>query len=168
MLLSTDEIHRAISWMVGGFSLGGWQPVLISLPYLFLGLFLLFRVGRPLNVLQFGDDQAGQLGLQVEKTKLLTVAAASLVAATAVSFSGIIAFVGLIVPHIARLIWGPDNRRLIPLATLTGCGFLLCADVAARTLLAPREIPLGIITSVLGAPFFLWLLYRTKERMRFW
>ncbi|MEJ2010643.1 MAG: iron ABC transporter permease [Anaerolineales bacterium] len=168
MLLSTQELHRAVTWMVGGFALGGWEPVQVSLPYLALGLLALLTLGRPLNVLQFGDDQARQLGLEVERVKLVTVAAASMVAATAVAFSGIIAFVGLIVPHVVRLLWGPDHRRLIPLAILLGGSFLLGADIVARMLLAPRELPVGVVTSVVGAPFFLWLLQRAKGRVRFW
>lgn len=168
MLLSTEELHRAVTWMVGGFSLGGWEPVLASIPYLIVGLAVLWLLGRPMNVLQFGDDQARQLGLEVDRFKLVVVLAASLVAATAVSFSGIIAFVGLIVPHVTRLIWGPDYRRLIPLATLLGGSFLLVADVVARIVLAPRELPIGVITSVIGAPFFLWLLHRTRQKIRFW
>lgn len=168
MLLSTQELHRAVTWMVGGFALGGWEPVQASLPYLALGLLALLTLGRPLNVLQFGDDQARQLGLEVERVKLVTVAAASMVAATAVAFSGIIAFVGLIVPHVVRLLWGPDHRRLIPLAILLGGSFLLGADIVARMLLAPRELPVGVVTSVVGAPFFLWLLQRAKGRVRFW
>jgi iron complex transport system permease protein len=129
---------------------------------------VLLTLGRPLNVLQFGDDQARQLGLDVERVKLVIVIAASMVAATAVAFSGIIAFVGLIVPHVVRLLWGPDHRRLIPLAILLGGSFLLGADIVARMLLAPRELPVGVITSVIGAPFFLWLLQRAKGRVRFW
>ena len=114
------------------------------------------------HMLQFGDEQALQLGLNVERVKLLIVAAASLVAAVAVSFSGIIGFVGLVVPHLVRLLWGTDYRRLIPLATIGGGAVLLASDVLARTLLAPRELPVGIITSILGAPFFLWLLRRAR------
>lgn len=168
MLLSTQELHRAVNWMVGGFALGGWEPVVVSLPYLAVGLLALLTLGRPLNVLQFGDDQARQLGLDVERVKLVTVIAASMVAATAVAFSGIIAFVGLIVPHVVRLLWGPDHRRLIPLAILLGGSFLLGADIVARMLLAPRELPVGVVTSAVGAPFFLWLLHRAKGRVRFW
>jgi len=168
MLLSTEEIHRAVNWMVGGFSLGGWAPVVASIPYLSVGLVLLILLGRPLNVLQFGDDQARQLGLNVERLKLVLVIAASMVAATAVSFSGIIAFVGLVVPHVVRLIWGPDYRRLIPLAILMGASFLLGADVIARIALAPRELPVGVVTAAVGAPFFLWLLHSAKSSVRFW
>lgn len=167
MLLSTSELRRAIAWLLGGFSLGGWEPVLASLPYLGVGLGVLLVFGRPMNVLQFGDEQALQLGLHVERFKLVIVAAASLVAATAVAFTGIIAFVGLIVPHLVRILWGPDYRRLIPWAALGGGTTLLAADIVARTILAPRDLPVGVITSVIGAPFFLWLLRRAKSEV-FW
>jgi iron complex transport system permease protein len=167
MLLSTEQLHRALSWLLGGFALGGWDPVLAALPYLGVGLGILFVLGRPLNVLQFGDEQALQLGLNAEKYKIVVVAVSSLVAATAVSFTGIIGFIGLIVPHLARLLWGPDYRRLIPLATITGGSVLLASDIIARTVLAPRELPVGIVTAVIGAPFFLWLLRRVKQE-RFW
>jgi iron complex transport system permease protein len=160
-------LRRAISWLLGGFSLGGWQPVLASLPYLLVGIGTLVALRRPINVLQFGDEEALQLGLDVERFKLFIVAAASLVAATAVAFTGIIAFVGLIVPHLVRILWGHDYRRLIPLAALGGGAVLLAADIAARTVLAPRDLPVGIITSVIGAPFFLWLLRRAKNEV-FW
>lgn len=167
MLISTEQLHRAVSWLLGGFSLGGWEPVLALLPYLLVGLGALFILGRPLNVLQFGDEQAEQLGLNVERYKLFLVLAASMVAAAAVSFSGIIGFVGLVVPHLTRLLWGPDYRRLIPFATFLGGAVLLASDMLARTVLAPRDLPVGIVTAVLGAPFFLYLLRRTKQA-RFW
>jgi len=168
LLLSTSELHRAVTWMVGGFSLGGWAPVLAALPYLALALGVLVTLGRPLDVLQFGDEQATQLGLDVDRLKLVVVVSASLAAATAVSFSGIIAFVGLVVPHLTRLLWGPSYRRLIPLAALGGASFLLLADILARSLLSPRELPVGVVTSVVGAPFFLYLLARAKRNLRAW
>ena len=168
LLLSTSELHRAVTWMVGGFSLGGWAPVLASLPYLALSLGVLVTLGRPLDVLQFGDEQATQLGLDVDRLKLVVVVSASLAAATAVSFSGIIAFVGLVVPHLTRLLWGPSYRRLLPLAALGGASFLLMADIVARSLLSPRELPVGVVTSVVGAPFFLYLLARAKRNLRAW
>lgn len=167
MLISTDQLHRAVAWLLGGFALGGWEPILALTPYLALGLGALFLLSRPLNVLQFGDEQAAQMGLAVERYKLFLVLAASLVAAGAVSFSGIIGFVGLVVPHLTRLIWGVDYRRLIPFATFLGGVVLLASDVVARTILAPRDLPVGIVTAVLGAPFFLYLLRRAKDT-RFW
>ena len=168
MLLSTSELHRAVTWMVGGFSLGGWGPVLASLPYVAIALAVLLPLGRPLDVLQFGDEQASQLGLNVDRLKLVIVVAASLAAATAVAFLGIIAFVGLVVPHLARLLWGTSYRRLLPLATLLGASFLLFADIIARSILSPRVLPVGVVTAVVGAPFFLYLLARSKRRLRAW
>jgi iron complex transport system permease protein len=168
MLLSTTELHRAVTWMVGGFSLGGWGPVLAAIPYVALALAVLLMMGRPLDVLQFGDEQAGQLGLNVDRVKVVVVVAASLAAATAVAFLGIIAFVGLVVPHLARLLWGTSYRRLLPLATLLGASFLLTADIVARSVISPRVIPLGVVTAIVGAPFFIYLLARSKRKLRAW
>ena len=168
MLLSTSELHRAVTWMVGGFSLGGWGPVMVSLPYVAIAIVVLLPLGRPLDVLQFGDEQASQLGLNVDRLKLVIVVAASLAAATAVAFLGIIAFVGLVVPHLARLLWGTSYRRLLPLATLLGASFLLFADIIARSILSPRVLPVGVVTAIVGAPFFLYLLARSKRKLRAW
>ena len=118
--------------------------------------------------MQFGDEQASQLGINVDRLKLVIVVAASLAAATAVAFLGIIAFVGLVVPHLARLLWGTSYRRLLPLATLLGASFLLYADIVARSILAPRVLPVWVVTAIVGAPFFLYLLARSKRRLRAW
>lgn len=160
MLRSSGELRRAMAWLLGGFALGGWGPVLAALPYVVVGLGVLIALARPLNVLQFGEEQAEQLGLNVERLKFLLIGAATLTTAAAVAFAGLIGFVGLVVPHITRLWWGPDYRRLLPLSVLVGAATLLLADVAARTVLAPQELPVGIITALAGAPFFLWLLRR--------
>jgi len=167
MLVSTQQLHRAIAWLMGGFALGGWEPILTELPYLVIGITALILMSRPLNVLQFGDQQALQLGLNVERYKAAILIAASLTAATAVSFAGIIGFIGLVVPHTVRLLWGADYRRLIPLSTLLGGAVLLGADILARTVLSPQVLPVGIITSIFGAPFFLFLLRKTKQE-RLW
>ncbi len=167
MLSSQAELRRAISWMLGGFAFAGWLPVMAILPYITLGLIALSLLGRPLNVLQFGDDQAQQMGLRVDRVKLVVVVAASLTTAAAVAFAGIIGFVGLAVPHVVRLLWGGDYRRLIPLSIIAGAAFLLLADILARTIIAPQEVPLGVVTALFGAPFFLWLLRRTKQQT-FW
>ena len=167
MLRSQGELRRAINWMLGGFALGGWSPVVAVLPEIILGLGVLLLVGRPLNVLQFGDDQARQLGLNVDRVKRLVIITASLTTAAAVSFSGIIGFVGLAVPHLVRLLWGGDYRRLMPLSIIGGAAGLLLTDIVARTALAPQELPLGVITALIGAPFFVWLLRRAKQQA-FW
>jgi iron complex transport system permease protein len=120
-----------------------------------------------LNVLQFGEDQAQQLGLHAERAKTFILLAASLTTAAAVAFSGVIGFVGLIVPHVARLLWGHDYRHLVPLSILGGCTVLLLADLLARLLLSPEVLPVGIVTALAGAPFFLWVLRRSKNQA-FW
>jgi iron complex transport system permease protein len=163
MLRSTGEIRRAIVWLLGGSTLSGWAPVIASLPYIILSLGVLIVSGYALNVLQFGDEQAHQLGLPVERTKIIVILAASLATATAVSFTGVIGFIGLIVPHLIRILWGPDYRNLIPLSIFGGATALLIADLLARTLIAPQEIPIGVITALAGAPFFLWVLRRSQR-----
>ena len=164
MLRSTGELRRAISWMLGGSSQAGWGPVLVILPYLAIGLGILLLSGNALNLLQFGDDQAQQLGLPVTRTRTLLLLAASLATAAAVAFSGVIGFIGLIVPHVMRLWFGADYRRLLPLSVLGGAGALLLADVIARSIMSPQELPVGIVTALAGAPFFLWVLRRAKNQ----
>jgi iron complex transport system permease protein len=163
MLRSQGELRRAISWLLGGSTLGGWDPVLVALPYVTLGLAVLSLSGHALNVLQFGDEQARQLGLPVERARGLLLFAASLATAAAVSFSGIIGFVGLVVPHLVRLLWGTDYRRLVPLSLLAGASVLLLADLLARVVLAPEVLPVGVVTALAGAPFFLWVLRRAQR-----
>lgn len=165
MLYSQSELRRAIAWLLGGAALSGWQPVVAMLPYVLLGLGVLLFSGHQLNVLQLGEEQAQQLGLPVERVKLVLIVAASLAAAAAVAFSGMIGFIGLIVPHALRLLWGADHRRLLPLSVLGGASALLLADVLARTIFAPEVLPVGILTAVAGVPFFLWLLRRAKAQM---
>jgi iron complex transport system permease protein len=164
MLRSTSEVRRAIGWMLGGVSLVGWDVTLALIPYLAIGMTMLVLTGYSLNLLQFGDDQATQMGLNVRRAKIVIIVAASLVTAAAVSFAGIIGFVGLIVPHIVRIWWGVDYRRLIPLSILGGASVLLLADVLSRIVLAPQELPVGIVTALAGAPFFLWVLRRAKNQ----
>jgi iron complex transport system permease protein len=164
MLRSTGEVRRAIGWLLGGVSLVGWDTTLALIPYLAIGMATLVFGGYALNLLQFGDDQAIQMGLNVRRAKFVIIVAASLVTAAAVSFAGIIGFVGLVVPHIVRIWWGVDYRRLIPLSILGGASALLFADVLARIVLAPQELPVGIVTALAGAPFFLWVLRRAKNQ----
>jgi iron complex transport system permease protein len=167
MIRSTSEVRRALGWLLGGASLGGWTAILAITPYLVIGLGILILSSHSLNLLQFGDEQAQQLGLNVGRTKRILLTASSLATAAAVAFSGIIGFIGLIVPHVMRLWFGPDYRRLLPLSILGGAIALLVSDVIARVVIAPQEIPVGIITSLAGAPFFLWILRRSKNQ-GFW
>lgn len=164
MITSSGEIRRSLIWLLGGASMSGWRPVLAMLPYLVIGMGFLLSLGHTLNVLQFGDEQAGQMGLPVEKVRLIIIITASMTTAAAVSFSGIIGFVGLMVPHFVRLIWGGNFKTLIPLSLINGATLLIMADILARTLLSPQELPVGVITSLLGAPFFLWVLRKSKQQ----
>jgi iron complex transport system permease protein len=164
MLRSQGELYRAIAWLLGGSTMNGWEPVAACLPYIVLGLGMLLTTGYAMNVLQFGEEQASQLGLHVQRSKTVILVAASLATAAAISFSGVIGFIGLIVPHVVRLLWGPDYRRLLPLSILGGATALLLADLLARLALAPQELPVGIITALAGAPFFLWVLLRSSAR----
>ena len=167
MLRTELQLHRAISFLLGGSPIAGWDPVIAVLPYMLIGMGLLSVSGHMLNVLQFGEEEAKQMGLNVDRAKVFIIIVASLTTAVAVSFSGVIGFVGLIVPHVIRIIWGPDYRQLIPLSILGGGSVLLVADMLARILMAPSTLPVGIVTAMAGAPFFLWILRRAKREV-FW
>ncbi len=167
MITSTGELRRALNWLLGGVSLVSWSAIGALLPYLAIGFGVLVISGHALNLLQFGDEQATQMGLDTRKAKLIIIAASSLVTAAAVSFAGIIGFVGLVVPHVVRIFWGADYRRIIPLSIIGGAGALLFADILARVILAPQELPVGIVTSLAGAPFFLWVL-RKGRNLKYW
>ncbi len=163
-----DALHlvHVFGWLMGSFAVSNWPKVRLMASTLALGGALLCAYGHRLNVLQLDDEQAHQLGVPVERTRLILIADASLVTATAVAVSGVIGFVGLIVPHAVRLIWGPDYRFLLPMSALTGAVFMVLADGVARTLLSPSELPVGVVTAFCGAPFFLYLLRRSKRRPR--
>ncbi len=163
MIASGDKLHGILSWLLGTFSLTTWRQVVMVLPYISAGIIVIWLHARPLNVMQLDEEQAQQLGINVEQVKLVLLVAATLITAAAVCFCGIIGFVGIIIPHAVRLIWGPDHRFLLPLATFAGATFMILADTIARTVLAPTEIPVGIITAFLGAPFFLYLLRQKKK-----
>lgn len=168
--ISGNRLHGIVSWLLGGFSLADWQQVKVLFPYVLVGMVTTSLFSRSLNVMQLDDDQAQQLGVNVERTKVILLGAATLVTAASVSFSGTIGFVGLIVPHAVRLIWGPDYRWLLPLSAIGGALFLVLADTIVRSLGllsgVVTEVPVGIVTAFVGAPFFLYLL-RQKKRSIF-
>jgi iron complex transport system permease protein len=132
-------------------------------PYVGIGIAVIWFYARDLNVLLLGEETAQHTGVEVERVKRIVLTAAALLAAAAVSVSGIIGFVGLIIPHLLRLLVGPDHRRLIPMSVLAGAALVVGADILARSLIPPSEIPIGIITSALGCPFFLFLISRRNE-----
>jgi len=158
-----ERTPRLLAYLLGGSSASGWDAVIAIAPFAILGFAVMYVYARPLNVLLLDEEQAQQLGIPVERVKLVIVVAATLTTAAAVAFSGLIGFVGLIVPHAARFLVGADHRRLLPLAAVGGAGFLMLADVIAQTIIAPEVLPLGVVTAFIGAPFFLYLLRRAKR-----
>ncbi|HEX5479313.1 MAG TPA: iron ABC transporter permease [Dehalococcoidia bacterium] len=163
MLTYTDRTISILNWTLGGFNTASWTKSAIALPYMVVALVLILPFARLLNVMQLDDDDARQLGVDVERVKLLLLGLASLATAAAVAVSGLIGFVGLIVPHTARMIFGPDYRRVLPMSAFFGASFLILADTLARSLDGGREIPIGVVTALIGAPFFLHLLRRYQR-----
>jgi iron complex transport system permease protein len=161
----TDVLQNVYSWLLGGFSTSTWSDVAICAPYIAVSSLVLVLHRRILDVLSLGDDEAASLGVDVARARLIIVVAATLGTAAAVSVSGLIAFVGIIVPHTIRLLVSTSYRAVVPLSLLAGAGFLVLTDVLARTILSPSELPIGVVTAFLGAPFFAVVL-RTSRSMR--
>jgi len=163
MTFYPDKVSGVIGFMVGGLSSVNWKHVYMIWPYALTGIVLLMLLPNKLNILMLGDESAVGLGLNVEKTRFIFIIISSLLAGAAVSVAGLLGFVGLIVPHMTRLFIGSDYRYLMPATIFTGSATVLLCDTLARVLFAPVEIPVGIIMSALGAPFFLFLLRRKGE-----
>lgn len=155
---------NVLAWLMGGFNTASWSKLWALVPYALPCIAVVWLHARLLNVLLLDEEQARQVGVAVERVKLTVLAAASLAAAAAVSVSGIIGFVGLVAPHVARMLAGPDHRATLPLALIGGALLMVSADLVARTALAPLEIPVGVITAFIGGPFFLYLLARGRRR----
>lgn len=167
MLLAGEHIRGIFFWLVGGLSLRTWSHVLMVLPYVIIGSAVIFFWSRDLNVILLGEESAANLGIEVEKVKKIVLIAASLITGAVVSVSGMIGFVGLIIPHGVRMIVGPDHRVLLPTSALVGGIYLIWIDSLARTVMAPVEVPVGIITAFLGAPFFIYLLRKKRKDFHF-
>ena len=163
LTLDGGRIASVLFWLLGSFAPADWDRVLVALPYLALAATGLLFLARDLDVFSLGEEEAGYLGLRVERLKMLCIAFAALAASAAVAVSGVIGFVGLIVPHVARLLVGPRHVLLLPVSGLWGAAFLVLADAAARSVLSSSEIPVGVVTALCGAPFFLYLLRRSRK-----
>ena len=159
---SADTVQEVYSWVLGQLETSGWTDVLIVLPYAVVSAIALLWHRRLLDVLAVGDDEAASLGVPVARVRLLVVAAATLGTAAAVAFSGLIAFVGIIVPHAVRLMAGTSYRVVLPLSLAFGAGFLVLMDLVSRTVVAPAQLPIGVVTAFLGAPFFAVVLRTTR------
>lgn len=164
LLAAREQAAGVLAWLLGSFAFASWSDLAWAAPAVALAGAALLAAARGLDVLQLGDAAAGQLGLPVEAFKAGVVAASTLATAVAVATAGVIGFVGLVVPHAVRLAVGPGHRRLLPLAALWGATFVVLADLLARTAIAPAELPVGVVTALAGAPFFLMLLRRHAAR----
>ena len=166
-VIAGDELHAIVFWLIGGFSNVLWSDIWAVLPFVIIGIVASYFYARDLNLLALGEDQAQHLGVNVERAKQILLVLASMVTAAGVSLSGLVGFVGLMVPHITRLVIGPDHRILFPASTVVGAIFLVICDAIARVVATPfastLELPVGIITMLAGAPFFI-ILFRKKKQ----
>jgi iron complex transport system permease protein len=160
---SPYALQSLFYWLMGSLASAGWGQLALSLPLMAAGILGLNLMRWRMNVLSMSEEEAGALGVNVRREKLLVVGLATLITAAAVSVAGIIGWVGLIVPHLVRMMVGPDNRRVVPLSAALGAAFLMLADDLAKTLASSFEIPVGIFTSLIGIPFFIFLLRRSKR-----
>ena len=158
---SAQDLQQVYSWLLGSLSGATWQQAGEILPYAAVSVAIVLVHGRHLDVLSVGDEEARALGLHPGRTRLLVVAACALAAASAVAVSGLIGFVGIVVPHVVRRLAGPSYRLVLPLSLLTGAGFLVLADTLARTVVSPAELPIGVVTALVGSPVFIWILRST-------
>jgi len=161
------KLHSVFSFIMGSISVQEWSQIAVIAPLILGGIVVARFFAFHLNAFALGEEGAAYLGISVEREKILILALGSLLTACAVSLSGLIGFVGLVVPHAVRLALGPDHRLLLPASALAGAAFLVIADTLARTLLAPTEIPVGIFTALIGAPFFIFLLRRSRREYAF-
>ncbi len=162
MIFSGDDLQKIYFWTMGSLNGNSWDQLLSLLPIVILGSIVVFIFSKDLNIILMGEDTASNLGVNVEKVKTILLATSTIITASVVSVTGIIGFVGLIIPHISRMIIGPNNKKLIPLSFVLGGILLIICDTIARSLLS-QEIPVGLITSILGGPFFIYLLRRRKK-----
>lgn len=165
MIMNKESMDKIIFWTMGSMSSVRYNDLWIVFAFVFIGVIVIRIFAKELNVLLTGNDTARSLGVDVEKTKKIILFFSTLMIAVIVSYCGVIGFIGLIVPHITRLLVGSDNRKIIPFSIFGGMIFTLLADIISRTLIPPGEIPLGAITSIVGAPFFIFLLYNAKKKL---
>jgi iron complex transport system permease protein len=165
-VIAGKKLHAVVFWLMGGFSGVVWEDVLAILPLIFIGTVIIYFFARDLNILSLGEETAQNLGVDVEKVKKVLLIFGSLVTAVAVSISGLIGFIGLMIPHITRIMIGPDHRVLLPTSIIVGASFLVVCDAVARVIVSPVELPVGVITALSGGPFFIYLLRKKKESYR--
>ncbi len=161
--IAGDRLHALTFWIMGGLSYTKWSDILSVLPLIIIGSAVAYLYARDLNILVLGEEQAQHLGVELEKVKTILLASGALITAAAVYVSGLIGFIGLIIPHLTRILIGPDHRILLPTSAILGASFLMICDALARVVVAPAELPVGVVTSISGGPFFIYLLRRKKK-----
>jgi iron complex transport system permease protein len=162
--LTGEELRQIIGWLLGSVSMRGWSFVQMALPFIIIGSFLLWLNRRELNAMLFGEERARHLGVNVKKRKMMILIGGSMLTGTAVAVSGTIGFVGLVVPHMTRLLFGSDNRHVLPLSFLNGAALLIVCDLVSRTIISPTELPIGVITAFIGAPVFAFIFFRQRRK----
>lgn len=165
-IADTTELESITYWSMGSLNRASWTTIVAGLPFYAIGVAAVMSLAKPLDVLALGERQAHHVGLNVKRTRIMLIIATALVVGAAVALAGSIGFVGLVVPHIVRLLVGPGHRWLLPISALGGALMLVLADIGARTLNPPSEVPIGLFTGLVGGPFFLWLLFHRRTEMR--
>ena len=166
---ATDaQLRSIVFWLLGSLGGGTWRVVLATAPFVIVGTALLMHTRRSLDLMILGEREAFHLGVSTERLRLTVIALSALVSGATVAAIGLVGFVGLMVPHLLRLLLGPDNRTLLPACVLAGALLMILADLVARTILSPLELPLGIVTALIGGPYFLWLLHHTRFAQGGW
>ncbi|NLL71255.1 MAG: iron chelate uptake ABC transporter family permease subunit [Epulopiscium sp.] len=165
IIFRRNQMEQILFWTMGSVAAASWRQVLFLTPFVLGGSIIIFAFSRELNGMLLGEESAKSLGIDVEKTKKILLIISSIVVAATVSVSGIIGFVGLIIPHAVRMMIGPDHRVLLPFSALVGGAFMIFCDTLARILVPPMEIPVGAITALFGSPYFLYLLYKSKKQV---
>lgn len=161
--LTGEELRQIIGWILGSVSMRGWDYVNMALPFILIGTLLLWLNRRELNALIFGEERAKHLGVNVKHRKMMILAGGSILTGAAVAVSGTIGFIGLVVPHMIRLVSGADHRQLLPLSFINGASLLVLCDLISRTIIAPTELPIGVITAFLGAPVFAFIFFKQRR-----
>lgn len=161
--LSGEELRQVIGWLLGSVSMRGWPYVQMIIPFVIIGSIMLWTQRRELNVLLYGEERAKHLGVNVKRSKYIILVGGSMLTGAAVAVSGTIGFVGLVVPHMTRMVWGSDHRHLLPLSFFNGATLLIICDLIARTIIMPRELPIGVITAFIGAPVFSYIFYKQRR-----
>lgn len=162
--LTGEELRQIMGWLLGSVSMRGWPYVQMIVPFVVVGSFILWWNRRELNAMLYGEERAQYLGVNVKRSKLQVLIGGSMLTGAAVAVSGTIGFVGLVVPHMTRMLWGADHNHLLPLSLLHGATLLIICDLVSRTIIAPTELPIGVITSFVGAPVFAYIFFKQRRK----